>query len=171
MAEIAMEEFLLMHPELRNQYTLLSLIATESPRGMVLIAAAELDRLLQELLSNYLRPGYGLKALLGESDGPLSTFSSKISLAHAIGLITDLEFRKLNLIRRIRNEFAHQTDASFDKSPIKDRVRELANNDKGSGPEAFEFVSTQLAFELEAALRVAKEHSIGDRLSNRLYSP
>ena len=52
-----LELFLNEHPALRGEYAVLSQIANESPRGMVLVAAAELDRLLLELMKAFLRSG------------------------------------------------------------------------------------------------------------------
>jgi hypothetical protein len=63
---------------------------------------------------------------------PLSTFSSRIKAAYRLGLI-DLEItRALDLIRRLRNDFAHKVQAStLTVSPHKDRVMELIDPLKG----------------------------------------
>lgn len=134
-----LELFLNEHPALRGEYAVLSQIANESPRGMVLVAAAELDRLLLELMKAFLRPGAGQNALLSEGNAPLATFSGKIAAAHALNLITDQEFRELGIIRRIRNDFAHEADVSFESQTIKNRIRELSQYRASDDPiESFE---------------------------------
>jgi mannitol operon repressor len=121
-----LEAFLSEHPQLRGEYAILCQIANESPRGMVLVAAAELDRLLLDLMKSFLRPGAGQNALLTEGNAPLATFSGKIAAAHALNLISDQEFRELNIIRRVRNEFAHEINVSFERQTVKSRVQELS---------------------------------------------
>jgi len=57
---------------------------------------------------------------LFEGYGPLSTFAAKIDVAYALDITTDAIHRELNLMRRIRNNFAHSKDAlSLDQEPIK----------------------------------------------------
>lgn len=62
-----------------------------------------------------------------KQDGPLGTFSSKIYAAYRLGII-DSEFAKvLHLVRKIRNEFAHEVkDSRLNASPHKERIRELS---------------------------------------------
>ena len=43
-----------------------------------------------------------------EGNGPLSTFSAKISLCYRIGLISKGEYATLETVRAIRNRFAHE---------------------------------------------------------------
>jgi hypothetical protein len=40
-------------------------------------------------------------------DGAMGAFASQIKLAHAMGLISTVIYNDLNLIREIRNKFAH----------------------------------------------------------------
>ena len=55
------------------------------------------------------------------SFAPLGTFSTKISIAFFIGLIPEDIYNDLNIIRKIRNEFAHNYDTlTFNLSPVKD---------------------------------------------------
>ena len=42
-----------------------------------------------------------------ENNGPLSTMSSRIKLAHALGLYSDPIHDELDHLREIRNAFAH----------------------------------------------------------------
>lgn len=152
----ALEEFLNEHPELREQYEILSHISKESHRGMALIAAAELDRLLLELFKAFLRPGQGQIALLKDSNALLNTFSGKISTAHALNLISDQEFKDLNIIRRVRNDFAHVMNVSFDHQTVQSRVKELSQFRPEDGiTEVFEATVIKLSLELSALIRGA----------------
>ncbi len=97
----------------------------ESDRAVGVLAPAYLDALLEDLLRDFFIEGKSADVLL-RPDGPLGTFSSKIDAAHALGFINDDTQRDLNLIRKIRNDFAHQVDLhSFEDDPIKNRCAEL----------------------------------------------
>jgi hypothetical protein len=98
----------------------------ESDRAAVILGVARLDLLLCELLRRFLLPAVGDKDELLEGDSPLSTFSSRISIAHRLGLIDGELTRALHLVRKIRNGFAHElADSSLSKGSHYDRVREL----------------------------------------------
>lgn len=80
----------------------------ETDRGAALVGAALLDKQLHGLLlSHFLDKKESLELLEGGS-APLGTFSARIKVTFCLGLITDLEHGELQLIRKIRNEFAHQ---------------------------------------------------------------
>ena len=89
-------------------------IQGEPDRGAVLSAAAALDDLLEELIANFLRDNSSSKKLLDGFNAPLGTFSSRILMANALGLLTVEEHEDLGTIRRIRNYLAHKwSDVSF----------------------------------------------------------
>lgn len=60
------------------------------------------------------------------SQSPLSTFSSRIKFAYYSGKI-DIEVRRdLDIIRSIRNDFAHHPESmSFDTQSVRDRYNNL----------------------------------------------
>jgi DNA-binding MltR family transcriptional regulator len=61
----------------------------------------------------------------------LSTLSSKIKLLYALGLTTKDGRNDLDLIRKIRNDFAHKLAGStFNSDTIKDRCLSLRLVDK-----------------------------------------
>lgn len=105
-------------PELRRRYELFTKVGAETERGMTILAAAELDRALETLLKSYLVPGKARDTLLGGGSSPLGSFSAKINLARALHLIRDDEYELLHVIRKIRNEFAHNPDAAFSDNRI-----------------------------------------------------
>lgn len=58
--------------------------------------------------------------------GPLSSFSARIDLLFAFGLVEENVFKDLHLIRKIRNKFAHEIDIhTFGTEPIMSWVNEL----------------------------------------------
>ncbi|MDR7335130.1 hypothetical protein [Roseateles asaccharophilus] len=99
----------------------------ESDRAAVIVAASIFDSSLDSLLRQYLVPcSSSNDDLFDGTNAPLSTFSAKIAMAHRLGLITTKFCRNLHLIRRIRNEFAHNIHGgSFEDTAVKARVREL----------------------------------------------
>jgi hypothetical protein len=99
---------------------------TESDRAAVVLGAAKLDYSLYQLLQQFLKPNEAGRDELLDGDGPLSTFSAKINLCHRLGLIHIDVARLLHLIRKIRNEFAHEVNTgTLDSSPHKDRIKQL----------------------------------------------
>jgi hypothetical protein len=57
---------------------------------------------------------------------PLSSFSAKIELGFALGLYDDKLRHPLNMIRDVRNEFAHNMDAtSFDHPDVAKLIDDL----------------------------------------------
>lgn len=108
--------------------------SSESDRAAVILGAAKLDVLLFQLLQKVLRPSTARTDELLEGDSPLGTFSARTLLCHRLGLIDDELFRAINLIRRIRNSFAHElTGVSLDAGAHRDRIRELVTPLKEHG--------------------------------------
>lgn len=96
----------------------------ESDRSAVILGTAKLDQMLCNLLTSFLLPNISSADELFDGDGPLSSFHSRILLAHRLGLIDIYFVRALHLIRRIRNSFAHETSGGT-LDTHKDRIREL----------------------------------------------
>jgi hypothetical protein len=99
----------------------------ESDRAAVILGAAKIDQTLFELLSATLLPLTSGKDDLLESDGPIGSFSARISLAYRMALIDAELAHALHMVRKIRNAFAHEpTGCKLDGGPEGDRVRTLA---------------------------------------------
>lgn len=80
----------------------------ETNRAAAVLAAAFADELLKALLAaSFVDESKGARAVLAR-DGAAATFSARIALSYAIGLISADEADDLNRLRRIRNDFAHQ---------------------------------------------------------------
>lgn len=97
----------------------------ETDRGAALVGAALLDEQLLELLKSHLLKKKQSKELLEGGTAPLGTFSARIKASYCLGLITDLEHKELQLIRKVRNEFAHHVHGLSFKD---DAITSLCNN-------------------------------------------
>jgi len=94
----------------------------ETDRGAAIIAVSMLDEKLKEILYDFFIDCKQTKDLLDGYNTPLGTFSSRLNLAYSLGLISDYEYQDCNIIRQIRNDFAHkfELDFSFNNQRIKD---------------------------------------------------
>ncbi len=102
----------------------------ESDRACVVLAASLLDSALETILRTRLTPvANSNDTLLDGAYSPLGTFSAKIDITYRIGLISGRFARDLHIVRRIRNDFAHNViSCSFDDSIIRNRTLELARS-------------------------------------------
>ena len=103
-------------------------LGNESDRGAVVIGAARLDELLFQLLAAFLQPSTTDRDALLATDRPLGSFSARIHACYRLGLI-DAEFANaLHSVRRIRNEFAHETfQSSLNEPRHRDRINQLVS--------------------------------------------
>src|SRR5690625_2960679 len=69
-------------------------------------AALIYDRLVRLLKAHFLECKESEDLLKGGS-APLGAFSARIKMAYCLGLITDLEYKECDYMRRSRNGFAH----------------------------------------------------------------
>ncbi|TDO69819.1 mannitol repressor [Halanaerobium saccharolyticum] len=106
-----------------------AILLKETDRGSALMAASYLEDLLEKLLRKFFVDDNLLSNNLLNGYGGLSSFKSKIDLAYLLGLISRRVKRDLNLIRKIRNEFAHSAEnINFNSSSINNRCNELNYN-------------------------------------------
>lgn len=86
-----------------------------SDRAAIIVMASILDVQLEKLLKAYLIDCKESSNLFA-SNGPLSTVSSKISTCYCLGIISKHEYETINILRRIRNRFAHEIKVNSFKS-------------------------------------------------------
>lgn len=82
----------------------------ESDRAAALVVGAALEQMFANIIKNRLRVGMDdkdLNVLFYDRNAPLGTFSSRILMAYALGLISEEERDHAECVRRIRNAFAH----------------------------------------------------------------
>ena len=97
-----------------------------SPRAAAVLGGALLEDLLDRLLAKALPEDSQANLEAGEID-----YLHKVRWALRMGLISKFEFRELQILGRIRNQFAHSwsADLSFGSERINDRIRSLETPD------------------------------------------
>lgn len=144
-------------PEYRELSIFLSEFNNESDRGAALVAASLLDEQLHDVLFAFFADVPTSKELLEGMNAPLGTFSSRLSAAYSLGLIQENEFREINIIRKVRNEFGHKwRGIDFKNQKIHDLCMQLpwlgpddCTEDEKNDPRLrFNFEIAILAFDL-----------------------
>ena len=111
------------HPDLEQ---FLDSMVQESDRAAVIVGVAQLDAELERLLTKHFLPSPESRDPLFEPERPLGSFAAKIDLAYRLGLISTELTRALHLLRRLRNDFAHDPcSASLADPKAANRVREI----------------------------------------------
>ena len=84
-------------------------LQSESDRGATILASVWIENLLERKLGTLFTKGNSkTRQKLYDLNGPFSSFSSKILAAYSLGWIDSDIFNDINLVRKIRNEFAHK---------------------------------------------------------------
>lgn len=127
---------------------------------LVVVGVSYLDEALQRLLSRAMIDEPEAAELLGDADA--LTLSTRIRLAHCLGLISRPCMLKLHQLRKIRNAFAHASrPLSFDDEMVRDRIESLPQTsiaDVLEGPTLRRrFVGLLLTLEL--VLKTRWQHS------------
>ena len=101
----------------------------ESDRAAAILGACYLDNALEALLKSFFinDDAFIKKHILGNSPSvTIDSFAKRSSICYALGLLRQSEYDDLDLIRRIRNKFAHKLHGlSFECQDIKDRCYQL----------------------------------------------
>jgi hypothetical protein len=89
--------------------------------GVAMVVAAALDRLLEDaLLTKFVQLNRDMRDNIFGDYGTLQSFSAKIDLALALGLADRETYRRLSLVRKVRNCFAHTEGfLDFDSPAIR----------------------------------------------------
>ncbi len=101
----------------------------ETDRGAALVGAALIDSRIERLLISHFADERIAQELLNGGNAPLSSFSARLKLAFGLGLISELEYKECDTIRKIRNEFAHHVHGlTFAVPKLTDLARNLRAN-------------------------------------------
>jgi mannitol operon repressor len=119
-------------PHYKAFYGALLEMNTETDRGIALVLTSFLDKILGDTLRAFLINNEAAKLLLTGFNAPLGTFSSRIVACHALGLITDDEAAQINILRKVRNEFAHEIGVHFSEGRVKDLCNNLGAAERDS---------------------------------------
>ncbi len=96
----------------------------EGGRGAVLLGAARLDLACERLLKGIMHSNPKGEDNLFDPDRALGTFSAKIALAYRLSLIDKDTEHALQMIRKVRNHFAHSfEDATLQHPAHVNRLR------------------------------------------------
>lgn len=109
-------------------------LAKEGERSAVVLGAARLDVSLEYLLKKVILHHPGGSDNLFDPDRPLGSFAAKVALSYRLGLIDRDVEHAIQMVRKIRNDFAHSiARSSLSESNHKSRVEELAKECQKSG--------------------------------------
>lgn len=91
-----------------SEHTYHEMIAIKNDRGAALVASAQLEARLRQFIEARVRVHDAklVNGLFGGS-GPLSSFSSQTNIAYVFGFISDEIRRDMEILREVRNTFAH----------------------------------------------------------------
>jgi mannitol operon repressor len=136
------DEVLKEYPNLKDFLPYLDELNKESPRGKVLISTGYLEQMLEDILSSFMMQSKIVDDLFEGGNAPLGIFSARAKLAYSLGLISEAEFQDIDIIRRIRNDFAHDMKASFSNDSVKSRCSQL----KHKAPDGVGMVAAEGQF-------------------------
>jgi DNA-binding MltR family transcriptional regulator len=84
-------------------------LKAESDRGVMILAATMVEDALLEALQKVTKfaDNSDMRAKIYHGDGPLASFSKRITFAQALGLISKEVARQMHVVREVRNTAAH----------------------------------------------------------------
>lgn len=85
----------------------LSLVGSHDDPSMVLALATFVEDTLGRLLLAYFRNCKATKELVEGFNAPLGTLGSRTKAAYAFGLLTKEQYQDIEILRKVRNHFAH----------------------------------------------------------------
>ncbi|MEP7128691.1 MAG: MltR family transcriptional regulator [Chitinophagales bacterium] len=94
-------------------------------RAIAIIGGTFLEMALERLLRAFFPEEENEVNKLFEFNQPLGNLSSKINLSYCLGLIDKLIKEDLDVVRKVRNKFAHDLYASFKDEQIKSWSKQL----------------------------------------------
>src|SRR5207248_8570009 len=93
-------------------------------RSAAIMAAAYFEDRLTLAIRTQLIGDDEIADPLFKGRGQLSDFATKVDFAYLLGLLSKRQWRRLNTIRTIRNDFAHNLEPiSFGTQSIRDRCK------------------------------------------------
>jgi hypothetical protein len=96
-------------------------------RSFVIVVATLLDQAVEALLRSHLvHVPTAEDPLFEGAYAPLQSFSAKIDLGYRLGLTSPRTCKAMHLVRRIRNDFAHEiAGCAFDSASVRSRTTAL----------------------------------------------
>ncbi|SAI48098.1 MltR family transcriptional regulator [Enterobacter hormaechei] len=104
-----------------------SYLGSLDERGLILSLAAFSEDSLGKMLLTFMLDNKASKELIEGFNAPLGTFSSRIKACFSLGLITEGQYKDLELLRKIRNKFSHSWEnISIDDKDISQQIQNLS---------------------------------------------
>ena len=113
-------------PHYRGFMKTLIQLNKETDRGVALVTTSFLDMLLGDAIAAFLIDNSSAEKLLAGFNAPLGSLSTRIAACHALGLITDEEAKQSDILRKVRNEFAHKIEVTCENGAVKDLCNNLS---------------------------------------------
>jgi DNA-binding MltR family transcriptional regulator len=160
-----------MHLSKEKSKLIAEALVKESDRGCVIIGATLLAEALEELLKSVCRQtAEDIKATIDplfQGYAPLSTFSAKIQVSFALGILPRSLRDKIEIVRRLRNDFAHEWGPiDFDDPRCASRVNlVIGPPSEKKQPTEREFVGPLGPTRQQLVTRIAFALSIQDIVS------
>lgn len=120
-------------PHLWRLKCLLGELKEESERGTVLVSATVLDEQLAECIVARLVDHKDVVKLVNGFNAPLGTFAARTAAAFGLGCISEKEYRDIDTIRQIRNDFAHRLEVGFNSPQVANRCSSLSHSAQDYG--------------------------------------
>lgn len=115
------------HEALASLNKFLSVVAKHDDAAMVLALATFIEDTLGRLLLAYLRDCKASKELVEGFNAPLGTLGTRTKAAFAFGLLNKQQYQDIEILRKIRNQFAHNWEGvALDSSDIKAMIGQLS---------------------------------------------
>jgi DNA-binding MltR family transcriptional regulator len=112
---------------LENLNRFLSLVGAQDDRAMVLSLSTFIEDTLGRLLIAYFRDCKATKELVEGFSAPLGTFGSRTKAAYAFGLVTEEQYKDMEILRKVRNQFAHNWEGvSLSRNDIQALIGQLS---------------------------------------------
>ncbi len=138
------------------------------------MACSFIDNQLAEAIRARLIDVPAVEKLIEGFNAPLGTFSARIAIARAVGVISEIEHAECERLRKIRNEFAHRVHCSFDDAKItalakaltfsaKPYVKENGEKVEVSARGLVSTAATALMLQFTNRAHYASKHRIADR--------
>lgn len=103
------------------------LVGKQDERAMVLSLATFIEDALGRLLLAYFRDCKATRELVEGFSAPLGTLGSRIKVVYAVGLVTEEQFKDMEILRKVRNQFAHNWEGvSLERNDIAAMVGQLS---------------------------------------------
>lgn len=112
---------------LENLNRFLQVVGEQDDRAMVLSLATFIEDTLGRLLLAYFRNCKSTRELVEGFNAPLGTLGSRIKAAYSFGLTTEEQYKDMELLRKVRNQFAHNWEGvTLERNDIQALIGQLS---------------------------------------------